>query len=113
MHDGFGPTLRKIAWTGLLVAGLGFSLYAALAFIAKREGVQWLIGLALAVPLSGLLAFVFVEALRTGLFPTMGGVVTRSRHPLSYWCLTITNATASLLLGALAAWSAYRLASVW
>lgn len=113
MNDGPAPTLREIARTGLLVAGLGFALYAALTFVAERERAPWLISLALAVPLGGLLAFVFVEALRTRLFTTMGGGVTRSRHPLTYWCLTITNAAASLLLGALAAWSAYRLASVW
>jgi hypothetical protein len=113
MQGGLGSTLRKIATTGLLVAGMGLVLYAALAFVAEREGAPWLISLALATPLSVLLAFVSADALRTGLYPTMGGVVTRSRQPLSYWCLTITNAVASLLLGALVAWSAARLAAAW
>ncbi|MBS7791329.1 hypothetical protein KTR66_15100 [Roseococcus sp. SDR] len=95
------------------MAGLGIALYAAIAVIAEREGAQWLISLALAAPLGALLGFVAMEALRTGLVPAMGGAVTRSRHPITFWCLAITHVAASLLLGALAAWSAYRLAAAW
>lgn len=110
MDDGIGPTLRKIAGTALLVAGLGLALYAAIAFVAELPQAPWLISLALAAPFCALMSFAAAEALRKGYVPSMHGAMDRVRQPLWYWSLTIVFMAAALLLAGLAMSAALRLA---
>lgn len=112
MPDGTRAILMQLAKTGLCAGTLGIVLYAVLAFIAKLPGAQWMISLFVAVPMALLIGHAAVQALRTGRFASMRGTITRAGQPLAFWGLTATFLLSSLLLCALAIWSAGQLFSL-
>lgn len=85
----------QLAKTGLCAGTLGVVLYAALAFIAELPGAHWMISLFVAVPMALLIGHAAVR-----------GTITRAGQPLVFWGLTATFLLSSLLLCAVAIWSA-------
>jgi len=51
------------------------------------------------------------DALRTGTYPQRGGAVDRHRQPVSFWFWVGLAAAAALLMAAIGAYAAWRLAT--
>jgi hypothetical protein len=81
--------LVQICRTGLLVLFLGIAIYCGMSWLAGIDGVQFLLGGVLALPLA---AFCFVHvvlALRSDSFPYGRTEVRRSVEPAWFWGLVL------------------------
>ena len=109
MYESPGAILRQIAKTALLVAVLGALLYGAVMLLAESRHGGRIIGLLLGGPMAALLAFVVVDALRSGVFPQKFRAVHRADQPVAFWCSVGWFAACGLAMAVLAIWCAAEL----
>ena len=104
-----GEILRQIAKTAALCGVLGLLLYGAIMMLAERDDGPWLIGLALAAPMTALIGHQVIDALRSGQLPMRGGALPRESQPLAFWSGVVWFGVCGVLLGALTVWCIMRL----
>lgn len=106
MGENLGTILGRLGRTAVLCIGLGLLLYGAMAALAELPYGRWLIGLVLAAPMAVLVAFLVIDALRSGVFPMRFRSARRDAEPFAFWFNIAWFGACGLALAALALWCA-------